>query len=589
MAKIGDRHIEVTPDYEVIRAIIDHQCSYAAWIGAGASVEAKIKTGRQICDELRKEMASYAHPKDEDAWAEEQLNWSDLKRRYSTCLKRYGSAEQRVRYFRQLIKGLPPAFSHHALALLMQSGVLARTCLTTNFDKLIEIAFAQQGNSECQAIRGDEEAGLWRQEDDKCYVVKLHGDYDTHNLLNTTDETVRIPDLLARLTGDVAKQRGFVIVGSSGYEESVIRLLNDLVDSDDPTTLTMGLYWGVNVGDAQTAESISQDDAEKLVGAKLRAGSVSQEVLDLMNVMRERGRQVPRAFFPVFGAREFFRRLIKATANKALIGRMSRYFDYEMRLRLNLSRGGLTPEAIQKRLTKLAGKASERNSPAKLLTRSLSPTKVWTATGKTCAMQAEIAYGDITSRSMMGTSEGEVRQAVISPEDTMISAGGGVALALLHKAGQQIVLNELSKFPHVNHRDVVVTSGGELPVNYIFHCAATALDRDGKSSITPADIEATLGTALHLATELGVGCIFLPLIGAGTEGMDPGESLDAILRALKAFAASAPACRMALRIVIREEGTLTRREVGAHLAAVLGPDFECVPALAEMSSAAGEM
>src|SRR6185369_8420891 len=173
MAEIFNTRVDLVPDYEVVRHIITNRNSYAAWIGAGTSVEAGIKTASQICDELRMELAGFANPGNENDWAKSELNWDDPKRRYSTCLKKYGSAANRVKYFRQLIQGLPPVFSHHAVTLLMQAGFLGKTCLTTNFDKLIEIAFAQQGNSECQAIRGDEEASFWRQEDDKCYVIKL--------------------------------------------------------------------------------------------------------------------------------------------------------------------------------------------------------------------------------------------------------------------------------------------------------------------------------------------------------------------------------------------------------------------------------
>ena len=73
------------------------------------------------------------------------------------------------------------------------------------------------------------------------------------------------------------------------------------------------------------------------------------------------------------------------------------------------------------------------------------------------------------------------RRAVISPDDTLISASGGAALALVLKAGPQVVLNELSKFSSVTQCQIVVTSGGDLPVHYIYHAAATRLNPDGAS------------------------------------------------------------------------------------------------------------
>ena len=509
--KIGDRQIEIVPDYEVIRSVIDNRGDYVAWFGAGTSVEAGVKTGRQICLDLRSELAAYAHPSDEDGWAHSELSWDDPKRRYSTCLKKYGSAAKRVKYFRQLIQGLQPCFSHHAVSLLMQAGYLKRTALTTNFDKLVEIAFAQQGDSECQAIRGDEEANYWRQEDDKCYVIKLHGDYDTHNLLNTNDETPRIPAQLNRIVLDSVKQRGMLVVGSSGYEESVIRLFSDMVDSEDPTVLSMGLYWGVNVGNLDGAVP-DREQIEARVLEKLRGGSVSQELLDVMDILRRQGRHIQRAFFPVFGAGEFFLRLVELTENKAVIGKATRYLDYRMRLRRIFARGGLTEDAIKTRLRRLEDKQQDRRRNQDLIKRSRGLVRLWSARRAGASVSVEVVYGDISSRSFMSSQEPrDVRRAVVSPEDTLISAGGGVALALLKKAGQHQILNELSKFQRVRHKEVVVTSGGELPANYIFHAAATNLDCDGNSSVTACDVCETMQQALRMAMALEVRLLFLPL------------------------------------------------------------------------------
>jgi hypothetical protein len=46
---------------------------------------------------------------------------------------------------------------------------------SSNFDKLIEMASAQQAVSEYQAIRSEDERQCWGDEE-KQYVIKLHGD-----------------------------------------------------------------------------------------------------------------------------------------------------------------------------------------------------------------------------------------------------------------------------------------------------------------------------------------------------------------------------------------------------------------------------
>src|SRR5260370_2486105 len=246
-----------------------------------------------------------------------------------------------------------------------------------------------------------------------------------------------------------------------------------------------------------------------------------------------------------------------------------------MRLRRIVSRGGLTKEAINARLDRLAGKQQDSWNNQELRRRSRAATRVWTARHSQTPIVVDVFYGDITSRSFMSSEElRDVRRAVLSPEDTLISAGGGVALALLEKAGQHQTLNELSKFQRVRHKEVVVTSGGELPVNYIFHAAATDLDHDGKSSITTADIEETMGKALKIAVALEVKAVFLPLVGAGLEAINPEASFAAMLAAVRAFAEATTSYSIQLAFVIRDEGTLSRREIGETMRATLGTDFE---------------
>lgn len=565
MVKIFSTEVEIVQEHEVIRQIVTNG-NYVAWIGAGTSVEAKIKTAAQICEDLRKEMAKFAKPADEDEWARTELNWDDMERRYSTCLKKYGSDASRVKYFRQLIQDLPPVFSHHAVSLLMRAGFLKKTCLTTNFDKLIEIAFAQQGISECQSIRSDEEARFWRQEEDKYYVIKLHGDYDTHNILNTNDETVRIPEQLHGIGQTVLKQSGLIVVGSSGYEDSVIRFFNDVLDDDDSTVLNMGLFWGVYLdGPIQT----NPGAVEEKVVAAIKQRRVSQKIVELL---ARKKRDSPCAFFPLWGAGNFFFKLVQSTESKAVKGQAERYLDHKMRLQHIFTQGGLTPQAILRRLEKLDQKEQDRSRGQDLTTRAQMATRVWKAVGEKSRLSLEVLYGDITSRSLMDSGDPQLRSAVTSPEDNFVSASGGVALALLRKAGQHTILNELSKFSKVEQGNVVVTSGGELPVNYIFHAAATQLAPDGTSKVTSNDIFKTMNSVFEAALSLQVTQIFVPLIGSG-EGVRPVESLEAIVRAVKLFGADHDTAQLHLSIVILDEGMIGRKEVGICLSNTMDKGF----------------
>ena len=150
---------------------------------------------------------------DPDAWAKTNLDWDDVRRRYATCVSKLGKPRQRIDYVREIVRGRQPSFSHHAIALLMRHRYIATNCLTTNFDKLLEMAFAQQAVSEYQAIRSQDETRFHGQKD-KFYIIKLHGDYDTENILNTTDETIRISEQMVTISVQMLRRKGGFVLGA---------------------------------------------------------------------------------------------------------------------------------------------------------------------------------------------------------------------------------------------------------------------------------------------------------------------------------------------------------------------------------------
>jgi hypothetical protein len=131
---------------------------------------------------------------------------------------------------------------------------LSRTAITTNFDKLLENAFSAIGESECQAIRMSEEVRFWRQVRDKCYLLKLHGDYDTHNLLNTEEETVTLDVEIVAKAQNVLVNAGLLVLGSAGREKSIHTFMDNLASdrAKDSGILEHGLLWGVYVGPGHT-------------------------------------------------------------------------------------------------------------------------------------------------------------------------------------------------------------------------------------------------------------------------------------------------------------------------------------------------
>jgi O-acetyl-ADP-ribose deacetylase (regulator of RNase III) len=561
------QNLNTVPVHEVIRRVGEAEGAFAAWIGAGLSLEAGIKAGADICSDIKTRLAEAAKASDPDSWAREHLDWDDPGRRYGRCLSALGNPAARIKYFRRIIRDVQPSFSHHAITLLMRRGRIRKSCLTTNFDKLLEMAFAQQSVSEYQAIRSEDEQQYWGYED-KYYVIKLHGDYDTANILNTDDEAIRIPKALQEISTRLLWRSGLLVLGSSGYEQSVIAYFDDLWFNGDRSILEFGVYWGVYMGEHRPpGMTADQEDAE--LRRRLAQGGVSRNIVE--NAKRAVSARRDFNFFPVWGGAEFLFQLIEGLGDASLTTEARRYLDHKMRVRDVLARGGLNRDAIDARLRRLEERARQQREQG--ASPVPQPIHAWHARRATGGHQVNVLYGDLASFSLLAFPLGEGRRAVVSPDDTFLSAGGGAALSLLERAGKAPLLSEVSKFSSVTQRDVVVTSAFNLPVNYIFHAATVALNPDGSSNTTTEDVRTTMTSALRAAEALSVRIVLTPLIGAGTEAVPTEQSLKAMLSAFGDFIEQAVSFPLVLAVAIRHEAELSRIDVGRVLESVL-PGFE---------------
>ena len=329
----------------------------------------------------------------------------------------------------------------------------------------------------------------------------------------------------------------------------------------------MGLYWGIYVGAVRPAV-VSEEDAVRLVNQAIKEGAVSKEVVEMM--VRASSKDRPCAFFPVWGAGNFLFSLIKGSANRSLIGTAARYLDHDMRLRHVFARAGLLPDAVTAHLKALDAqrrrlKVNERDEAA--------PERIWSARSEARHMVVKVLYGDIASRSLMSDAQfADIRRAIISPDDTCISAGGGVAFRILMKAGPHVLLNELGKLAPIAQREVAVTSGGNLPVHYILHAAAISIQPDASAAVTAEDVERTVAAALSACSLLRVRMVLVPLIGAGLGPLTPQQSLDAILRAIAAHGVDAD--DLTVQVVVYQERQLSRNDIGSSLRFSLGEAFE---------------
>jgi hypothetical protein len=133
------------------------------------------------------------------------------------------------------VSGAKSSFGHLAIATLMK-GDLLRLVWTTNFDPLVADAaarvFGSTGALTSVALDAPDLArdvvasGRWPVE------IKLHGDFRSRRLKNTTDELRQQDARLKQEFVDASRAYGLVVVGYSGRDDSVMETLMAGLEDD---------------------------------------------------------------------------------------------------------------------------------------------------------------------------------------------------------------------------------------------------------------------------------------------------------------------------------------------------------------------
>lgn len=568
----------VVSEGDAAAAVLRNKPNFLPWIGAGVSIEARIPGAQQICElladkyisqiQLERQLNKLANAsistEERQSLLSKELHWHDVSTRYARTIKRvYAGRPDRVDFFRRLVSGRSPAFAHYATALLVQNGVFSSDCLTTNFDKLLEKAFHDVGLMECQPIRSAEELEFHQSNSDKAYCLKIHGDYDTHNLLNTEEETVVIEKPMGNYLTQILRNRGLLVIGSAGYEKSVHTLFDILTtrESIEGRILHYGLLWGVYIGGG-TADPVGE------VRRRVEAGEISRDIVRVMD--RNFRRDTQFAFFPVIGAGEFFRRLMIYAGDESLLRMAEPFYDHEMRIKSLFERNGLSEHAYFEHVKRL-------QQAQKRLDSAGAPVQpVWAVQNREVPgtpTRISLWYGSLAdSRLLTAGRQNAKRAAVVSPDDTFISVGGGTALALARAAGERSILHDVSKLAPISLGQVAATSAGKLPVEFIFHGASVELSNDGVLW-SEDSIYQTTQNALLAAVSLGVQVLFVPLLAAGAGRAPPSRSVHQILRAVfdldRLLGASALSINpLIINIVVFQEAELPRHEFIAEYEAL---------------------
>ena len=171
---------------------------YAVLAGSGVSRAAKIPTGWEITLDLIRQLAALRKEKcepDPEQWYQQSFNkdadYSDLvetvcktQAERQQLLRPYiePSAEDREEGTKQ------PTAAHHAIAGLAARGFV-RVILTTNFDRLFEMALETADVDPVVLSTPDQVEGALPLIHTRCCLLKLHGDYRDARIRNNASRT----------------------------------------------------------------------------------------------------------------------------------------------------------------------------------------------------------------------------------------------------------------------------------------------------------------------------------------------------------------------------------------------------------------
>ena len=119
--------------------------------------------------------------------------------------------------------------------------------------------------------------------------------------------------------------------------------------------------------------------------------------------------------------------------------------------------------------------------------------------------------------------------AIVNAANSQLSMGAGVAGAIKRKGGTIIEEDAIRQGP-IEVGEVVATTAGNLPANYVIHAAVMGSDLRSSPDLMR---RATLAT-LRRAEDLRLHSLALPAFGTGVGRMAPKESADAMVGALRA-------------------------------------------------------
>ena len=266
----------IDPVHSLAFSIQANRGVYAVLVGSGVSRAAKIPTGWEVTLDLIRKLAKlYDEECDPDPahWYlkkfGKEADYSDL---LDALAKTPAERQQLLRVYwepndQERAEGeKQPTGAHRAIATLAARGYV-RIILTTNFDRLVETALADEGIVPTILSSPDQVLGALPLIHTQCCVFKVHGDYLDTRIRNTSAELDRYPPEFDQLLDRIFDEFGLIVCGWSAEWDGALRSAIARAPSRRFTT-----YWA--------ARGKPNDSAQQLISHR-RAQVIPIEAADV--------------------------------------------------------------------------------------------------------------------------------------------------------------------------------------------------------------------------------------------------------------------------------------------------------------------
>lgn len=200
----------------------------------------------------------------------------------------FPAERDRQSYIAAKVDGAKPSYGHIALASFMKDG-RCRIVWTTNFDPLNADACARVYGTTGALTVGTLDAPSIAHgaiADNRYPLeVKLHGDFRSRRLKNTSDELREQDQRFRHLLTMSCARYGLVVAGYSGRDRSIMEALGDVLAQPDP--FPAGLFWLIRHGEAvpgAVGDLLRQAQVSGVEAGIVRIASFDEVLRDLVRV-----------------------------------------------------------------------------------------------------------------------------------------------------------------------------------------------------------------------------------------------------------------------------------------------------------------